>query len=129
MIMAELSVPCTLAIGEFHRARKNTQRFWNLLYALSSATVVTLIVGLISVSVGAAGAAVASGASAIMTGGGSLVLRRLKDNAVEELRRAQVAVREDCSGSQAGARGEGAVSLEEGAVSPAVLVALTEIDS
>lgn len=119
----QLSVPCAMAIEEFHRARKNVQRFWNLLYAVSAALTVTLIFALGHVLLGDTVAAIVSGAGSAVSGGGFLVLRKLKDHAVDELRRAQTAVRKDCG--TGGTRGP-AEPLGTSGVTSDVLIALTE---
>lgn len=122
-----LSVPCAIAIEEFHRARKNVQRFWNLLYAISAALTITLVFALGHVIFGDTVAAAVSGAGSVVSGGGFLVLRKLKDHAVDELRRAQTSVRKDCG--TPGTRGPGDPSGRPGAtagVTPDVLIALTE---
>ncbi|MFJ8188443.1 hypothetical protein ACIQ8D_01400 [Streptomyces sp. NPDC096094] len=118
-----LSVPCAIAVEEFHRARKNVQRFWNLLYAVSATLTVTLIFALGHVIVGDTVAALVSGAGSVVSGGGFLVLRKLKDHAVDEQRRAQAAVRKDCGTS--GTRGPGEPPGASG-VPPEVLISLTE---
>lgn len=96
--MADVSVACSIAIQEYKRARRNLQRFWNLLYATSGAATITLIVGLIAVIRGDASGAIASGVGALLSGGGAATLIKLKDNAVDELVRAQSSVRADCVG-------------------------------
>ncbi|MEU1476199.1 hypothetical protein [Streptomyces sp. NPDC005760] len=119
-----LSVPCSMAIEEFHRTRKNVQRFWNLLYAVSAALTITLVFALAHVVLGDTVAAIVSGAGSVVSGGGFLVLRKLKDHAVDELRRAQTAVRKDCSTS--GTRGLAETSPAATGVPVDILVALTE---
>lgn len=100
-----------MALDEFVRTRKNVLRFWNLLYAASAATTVTIIVCLVVLVRGDDVGAIVSGAASIMTGGGVATIIKLKDSALKEFRVAQAAVRTDCSGDGfEGTRSVGKVS-------------------
>jgi len=96
--MANIPLPCSMALDEFVRTRRNILRFWNLLYAASAATTVTVIVCLVVLVRGDDVGAIVSGVASIMTGGGVATIIKLKDSALKEFRVAQAAVRADCSG-------------------------------
>jgi hypothetical protein len=91
---------------------------------LSAALTVTLIFALAHVLLGNPVAAIVSGAGSVVSGGGFLVLRKLKDHATEELRRAQAAVRKDCATN--GTRGAPDSGPEAGVLSEDILIALTD---
>lgn len=100
----DMAIPCDMALDEFKRTRKNVVRFWNLLYAASAATVVTVIFCMIGLIIGDDVTAIVGGVSTIATGGGIATVLKLKDSAIRELRAAQKAVRSDCVGKITGSR-------------------------
>ena len=57
----ELPVPVAIALSEVQRASRNARRFWNLLYAVGTATAMALIVGILLATLGHSVQAIVTG--------------------------------------------------------------------
>jgi hypothetical protein len=92
---------CNLAIDEFKRTSANVRRFWNLIYAVSAASAVMLVVFVVTIAFSDRLAAIVPGVGSVMGGAGLAALVKLKNSAYAELGKARAAVRADCKISTA----------------------------
>lgn len=91
---SETPIPVAIALSEVQRASRNARRFWNLLYAVGTATAMALIVGILLATLGHSVQAIVTGVATLLGGAGSAFLVKMKNDAVEELERAKSALLE-----------------------------------